>query len=104
MGNGFGSSTVWPDRRAYRLGVTIEPETQFDLVREATLSRAPVAWAGWLFGVVALGLGLVRPVHWALLTIGVVLLGAMVVHRARLVRRRRRRRRRERGNRARGLP
>jgi hypothetical protein len=49
-------------------------------IKDAARNQKPIAWVGWLFGLVVTALGAVPPVHWVLLGIGVGLLLGMVVH------------------------
>jgi hypothetical protein len=48
-------------------------------IRDATRGHVRTAWVGWLFGAIALALGVVRPVHWGLIAIGVALLATMAI-------------------------
>lgn len=58
----------------------MEPETQLGMVRDATRGGASVAWVGWMFGIPALGLGLISPRHWGLVAIGGTLVVGLTVH------------------------
>ena len=49
------------------------------IIKDATVGQAPVAWVGWFFGIFAVALGLVRPIHWGLLVIGIGLLVGMSI-------------------------
>jgi hypothetical protein len=49
-------------------------------IKDAARNQKPIAWLGWLLGLVATALGVVTPVHWVLLGIGLGFLLGMVVH------------------------
>ncbi len=68
------------------MGDWIDLDSFLPTIKDATRAQHPVAWVAWLFGLLAVALGAVPPVHWPLLAIGVVLLVGAAVHLARRVR------------------
>jgi hypothetical protein len=67
------------------VGDWIDLDTFLPTIKDAARGQAPVAWVGWLFGLVCTSLALVPPTHWVLLGIGLALLFCMVAHSVRQV-------------------